>query len=122
MSNHITFLEQIINDFCMEYVMKRNDIADKLEQLYKKEAQIYANPIQTRPEPKAGITDEKPDDEDVGKKYNYDEDDTEKDLGFKGNEKNVGEKGTKKDLGIKKRSEPKRWDFEGPRDAIRQKD
>ena len=102
--------------------MKRNIIADKLEQLYKKEAQIYANPIQTRPKPKAGITGKKPDEEDLGKKINVDindEEDTEKDLGLKGNENDLGKKGTKKDLGIKKGSEPKHWEFEGPRDAVR---
>ena len=105
----------------MEYVM---NITDKLQQLYKRETQIYANPIQTRPKPKPGITDEKPDDEDVGLDYNpssADEEDITKDLGHKGSEKDL-EKGTKKDLGTKKKSQPKRWDFEGPRDAIRQED
>lgn len=105
--------------------MNRNEIADKLEQLYRKEANIYANPIQTRPKPKAGITGEKPDDEDVGKKYSPtspDQEDVTKDLGLKGGEKDLGDKGTKEDLGTKKKSQPKRWEFEGPRDSVHQED
>lgn len=105
--------------------MEKNIISDKLDQLYKKESQIYANPIQTRPKPKPGITGEKPDDEDLGYKYqpaSGDEEEAKKDLGQKGNEKDLGNKGSKKDLGRKKKSEPKEWDFEGPRDAITKED
>ncbi len=102
--------------------MKRNIISDKLDELYKKE-NIYTNPIQTRPKPKAGISGEEPDDEDLGLKYNpvaKDEEEVTKDLG-KGSEKDLG-KGDKKDIGQKKKSEPKNWEFEGPRDAIHQED
>ena len=105
--------------------MKRNIIADKLEQLYKKEGQIYANPVQTRPKPKAGITGQQPDDEALGPKLPdrpADEEEVKKDLGLKGSEKDLGLKGTEKDLGRKKRSEPKEWEFEGPREAIRKED
>ncbi len=35
--------------------MKKNIIADKLTELYRKE-NLYTNPIQSRPKPKAGIT------------------------------------------------------------------
>ena len=42
--------------------MKKNILSDKLDELYRKE-NIYTNPIQTRPKPRAGITGEKPDEE-----------------------------------------------------------
>lgn len=104
--------------------MKRNIIADKLDELYNKESQIYANPIQTRPKPKPGITGKKVDDEALGPQLPdrpADEEEVKKDLGLKGTEKDLGLKGTEKDLGRKKKSEPKDWEFEGPRDAIHQK-
>ena len=95
--------------------MKRNIIADKLDELYRRE-NIYSNPIQSRPKPKSGITGQIPDDEELGTQINVgstDEEDVIKDLGLKGNEK---------DLGRKKKSEPKDWKFEGPRDSIHQED
>ena len=104
--------------------MDRKTIADKLAELYNKENQIYANPVQTRPKPKPGITDQKPDEEDLGVQINTgssDEDDVTKDLGLKGSEKDLG-KGTKKDIGSNKRSQPKNWEFEGPRVSINRSD
>ena len=103
--------------------MKKNILADKLDELYRKE-NIYANPIQTRPKPKAGVTGKKPDDEDLGVKYQpvaRDDDEVKKDLG-KGSEKDLGLKGDKKDIGSDKKSSPKVQKFEGPKDAIRQED
>ena len=100
--------------------MKKNILSDKLDELYRKEQ--YNAPIQTRIKPKPGITGEKPNEDDVGKTYQpaqKDEEEVKKDLGLKGTEKDLG-KGDKKDIGTTKKSEPKRWDFEGPRDAIRQ--
>ena len=104
--------------------MKKNIIADKLDELYRKE-NIYSNPIQSRPKPRPGITGKKPDDEDLGTQVNSgptDEEDVTKDLGLKGNEKDLGLKGDEEDLGRKKKSEPKNWEFEGPRDSIHQED
>ena len=101
--------------------MKRNILSDKLDELYKKEQ--YNHPIQKRPEPKAGISGEKPNEDDLGTKYQEspkDEEEVKKDLG-KGSEKDLG-KGSEKDLGIKKKSQTKNWEFEGPRDAIKQED
>jgi len=103
--------------------MKRSIISDKLYELYKKEGRIYANPIQTRPKPKAGITGQKPDNDSVGPTLSNrpsDEEEIKKDLGFKGSDIDL-KKGNKKDLGIKKKSEPKKWKFKGPRDSIRKK-
>jgi len=102
--------------------MKKNTLSDKLDELYKKEQ--YHPPIQTRPEPKAGITGEEPDEEDLGRKYMsrfVDDDEIEKDLG-KGNQSDLGNKGERQDIGLKKKSEPKDWKFEGPRDSIKQED
>jgi hypothetical protein len=104
--------------------MKRNILSDKLDELYRKE-NIYVNPIQTRPKPKAGISGEKPDDEDLGVTYTgsiLDDDEVTKDLGLKGNEKDLGLKGNEKDIGSDKKSEPKDWKFKGPRDEIHQED
>ena len=104
--------------------MDRKTIADKLYELYNKEGQIYANPVQTRPKPKSGITGQTPDEEDLGVRVNTDspdEDDVTKDLGLKGDEKDLG-KGTKKDIGSTKSSKPKNWEFEGPRDSVQQED
>ena len=103
--------------------MKRNILSDKLNELYRKE-NIYANPMQTRPKPKTGITGEKPDDKDLGVEYQPlagDEKEVKQDLG-KGSEKDLGKKGTEKDIGSDKKSKPKDWKFEGPRDAIDQED
>ncbi len=103
--------------------MKRNIITDKLDDLYKKE-NTYQNPIQTRPEPKAGITGEKPNEEDLGTTHEpriWDEDEIEKDLG-KGDQSDLGNKGDTKDIGQKKKAKPKNWEFEGPRDSIEQED
>jgi hypothetical protein len=102
--------------------MKKNILSDKLDELYKKEQ--YNHPIQTRPEPKAGITGEEPNEEDIGTTHGpsiADEDEIEKDLG-KGNQSDIGNKGNIKDIGQKKKSKPKNWEFEGPRDGIEQED
>ena len=102
--------------------MKRNILADKLEELYSREQ--YNHPIQSRPKPKAGISGEEPNEDDLGLKYQEspkDEEEVKKDLG-KGSEKDLGDKGDKKDIGTKKKSQPKNWEFEGPRDAIKQAD
>jgi len=104
--------------------MDRKTIADKLAELYNKENQIYANPVQTRPKPKPGITGQAPDEEELGVQVNADlsdEGDTTKDLGLKGDDKDLG-KGTKKDIGSTKKSKPKNWEFEGPRDSIHRED
>jgi len=101
----------------------KNFLSDKLDELYRKE-NIYTNPIQTRPKPKPGISGEKPDEEDLGVKYQpvaQDQEEVEKDLG-KGSEKDLGLKGSEKDIGSDKKSEPKKWNFEGPRDSIHQED
>jgi len=103
--------------------MKKNIISDKLDELYRKE-NTYTNPIQTRPKPKAGITGKKPDDEEVGVKYQSianDEEEVKKDLG-KGNEKDLGLKGSEKDIGSNEKSKPKDQKFEGPKDAIHQEE
>lgn len=103
--------------------MNRKDIADKLDELYNRE-NIYTNPAQTRPKPRPGITGQTPDEEELGTQINAglaDEEDVTKDLGLKGNEKDLG-KGTKKDLGSTKKSKPKNWEFEGPRDSVHKED
>ena len=101
--------------------MNRKMIADKLYELYNKEGQVYANPIQTRPEPSPGITGQKPEEDDLSLNYApqpADEKEITKDLGLKGSEKDLG-KSSEKDLGRKKESEPKNWEFKGPRDWVK---
>lgn len=100
--------------------MKSNILSEKLDELYKKEN--YQNPIQTRPEPEVSITGEKPDDDKLGTEYDptlKDEKEIKKDLG-KGGKTDLGKKGSKKDIGTKKESDPKNWDFEGPRVSVKQ--
>jgi hypothetical protein len=99
--------------------MRRNSISDKLEELYNKESQIYANPIQTRPKPKAGITGEKPEEEivstsDIG---TGDEDEVKKDLGKEAKKETSINSNKEKN---KKQVAPKNWKFKGPRDYITQ--
>jgi len=94
--------------------MNRKILSDKLAELYNKEQ--YNHPIQSRPEPKAGITGEEPDQEDLGVEHRTDEEDNNI---KKGNQSDLG-KGSKKDIGRKKSSEPKDWNFQGPRDSIEQ--
>jgi hypothetical protein len=103
--------------------MDRKTIADKLYNLYNQE-QIYANPIQTRPKPKAGITGQKPDDEEMGVKVNTgsaDEEDVTRDLGNKGSDRDLG-KGDKDDIGSTKKSTPKIQKFKGAKDAVHQEE
>jgi hypothetical protein len=97
-----------------------NFLSDKLEELYKKES--YAHPLQTKIKPNRSITGESPDEDDVGLTIDpgRDEEETKQDLGLKGNEKDLGNKGTKKDLGNKTHSDPKKWEFKGPRVSIHQ--
>jgi len=100
--------------------MKRNILSDKLDELYKRED--YKHPIQSRPEPDVSITGEKPDEDDLGSEYDptlKDKDEVEKDLG-KGSKKDLGLKGNDKDIGNRKKSNPKDWDFDGPRVSIKQ--
>ena len=117
----VIFRTKYKTDYTGYILMRRNSISDKLEELYKKESQIYANPMQTRPEPKPGISGEKPKEADLVSTSDIgteDEDEVKKDLG-KGSEKDLGFKGSKtKD--DEKKSLPKNWKFKGPRDYIPQ--
>ena len=102
--------------------MNSNFLTDKLEELYRKE--IYSHPLQFKTKPDTSITGEKPDEDDVGSSYEPAKDDEEskEDLGLKGNEKDLGLKGSKKDIGSNKKSDPKDWDFKGPRVSVKQEE
>jgi len=103
--------------------MKSNFLSDKLDELYKKEQ--YQHPIQKRTPPDVSITGAEPDEDELSSAIINptkidDEDDVKKDLGNKGNKTDLGLKGNEKDLGTFKKSDPKEWNFDGPRVSIHQ--